>query len=74
MVPVSFLVEFCEHVLIKEAEVMAHDLRYWAPDRQHIAERTYLVTVVREDKLALFKKRLAYGEKAGWWRWRSSPK
>lgn len=68
--PVSFLVEFCEHVAIQDAEVMVHDLRYWTPDRQHVADRTYSVTVARENKLALFKKRLAYGEQAGWWRWR----
>lgn len=73
MISVSFLIEFCEHVPVTEVETMAYDLRYWAPDLKRLAERTYLVTVVRENKIALFKSKLAYGEKAGWWQWRPSP-
>jgi hypothetical protein len=67
-----FLVIFAEHFPIDKVEAMAADLNYWAPIRERIADRTYLVRVTREKKLSLFRGRLVYGERAGWWCWENA--
>jgi hypothetical protein len=69
MKPARFLITFAEHFTPDEVAVLAGDLNYWAPIRERVSDRQYLVQVIREKKLSLFERHLVRGERNGTWQW-----